>query len=208
MPPITPRAYPASASAAAFPLGGIGAGNVSLGARGDLRDWEIFNRPAKGTRLPNTFFAIRAQAGAAPPVTRVLEGPLPPPHALSHGYHPTSAAGLPRLASATLRGAYPIATVEFADERLPVAVALEAYTPLVPLDPDDSGLPCAIFTYTVRNTAPEPVRLTLVGSLFNPVGGVTYDRFGNLAAAGLGGNVNELRDGPGLRGLLLRSEGP
>lgn len=198
------RAYPASASAAAFPLGGIGAGNVSLGARGDLRDWEIFNRPAKGTRLPNTFFAIRAQAGAAPPVTRVLEGPLPPPHTLSHGYHPTTAAGLPRLAAATLRGAYPFATVDFEDAALPVLVSLEAYTPLVPLDPDESGIPCAIFSYTVSNPSAAPVRLTIVGSLFNPVGGVSFDRFGH--PAGLGGNRNELRDDGALRGLLLRSE--
>ncbi|HCP99560.1 MAG TPA: hypothetical protein DIT99_02160, partial [Candidatus Latescibacteria bacterium] len=32
----------------ALPLGGIGTGTVSLGGRGDLRDWEIMNRPAKG----------------------------------------------------------------------------------------------------------------------------------------------------------------
>ncbi|SVD42236.1 uncharacterized protein METZ01_LOCUS395090, partial [marine metagenome] len=30
----------------ALPLGGIGTGTVSLGGRGDLRDWEIVNRPA------------------------------------------------------------------------------------------------------------------------------------------------------------------
>ena len=36
----------------AFPLGGIGTGTVSLGGRGNLRDWEIFNRPAKGKNLP------------------------------------------------------------------------------------------------------------------------------------------------------------
>jgi uncharacterized protein (DUF608 family) len=29
----------------ALPLGGIGTGTVSLGGRGDLRDWEIANRP-------------------------------------------------------------------------------------------------------------------------------------------------------------------
>src|SRR5580765_5840442 len=48
-------------SEVAFPLGGIGTGTVSLGGRGQLRDWEIFNRPAKGKHLPYTFFAIQTQ---------------------------------------------------------------------------------------------------------------------------------------------------
>lgn len=201
-----PRSYPASATAAAFPLGGIGAGNVSIGARGELRDWEIFNRPAKGARLPNTFFCIRAQAEGQPAVLRVLEGPIQPPHDLSHGYHPSTGAGLPRMAASTLSGVYPIATVSFEDPRLPLRVSLEAYTPLVPLEADESGLPGAVLAYTVTNTSAARVAVTLVGSLFNPVGGVAFDRFGNLAAGGLGGNVNELREEGGLRGVLLRSE--
>src|SRR4029079_19620266 len=92
------RTYPATASALAFPLGGIGTGNVSLGARGDLRDWELGDRPAKGKRSPNTFFCIRVQVGDAAPIAKVLEGPIPAPHDLSHGYHPNTAAGLPRFA--------------------------------------------------------------------------------------------------------------
>ena len=47
----------------AVPVGGIGTGTISLGGIGDLRDWEIMNRPAKGfcgtpkgNRAP--FFAI------------------------------------------------------------------------------------------------------------------------------------------------------
>lgn len=35
----------------AFPLGGIGTGTVALGGRGQLTDWEIFNRPSFTTRL-------------------------------------------------------------------------------------------------------------------------------------------------------------
>ncbi len=200
------RTFDAGKQALAFPLGGIGTGNVSLGARGDLRDWEIFNSPGKGARLPNTFFAIRAQAGEAPAVTRVLEGPIPPPHDLSHGYHPATAAGLPRLPGTTFRGEYPFAWIDFASDPLPLAVRLEAFTPLLPLNPDDSGLPCAIFTYTLRNTGATPVAITLAASLINPVGGPAFDAFGNLAAGGTGQNVNEYRAEERVRGLHLRSE--
>jgi uncharacterized protein (DUF608 family) len=201
-----PRKYPHTATAAAFLLGGIGTGNISIGARGELRDWEIFNRPAKRSMLPNTFFAIRAQAAGAPPVARVLEGPLQPPHALSHGYHPSTGAGLPRLRGATLSGAYPFAEIEFTDDTLPLQVSLEAFTPLIPLDAEASGIPCAIFTYTLHNPTSTPVDLTLVGSLYNPIGGVGFDRFGNLNSETIGGNRNLFREQDGLRGLFLTTE--
>src|SRR5271170_89341 len=35
-----------------FPLGGVGAGSLGLGGRGQLRDWEIFNRPNQGFAPP------------------------------------------------------------------------------------------------------------------------------------------------------------
>ena len=147
------RSFDATHTAVAFPLGGIGTGNVSLGARGELRDWEIFNQPNKGYSLPNTFFAIRTQIGRQEPVARVLEGPLPPPHTLSHGYHPITNAGLPRCARTIFRGEYPFAQIDFHDPHLPVAVRLEAFTPLIPLNPEDSGIPCAVLTYHVTNTS-------------------------------------------------------
>ena len=46
----------------ALGLGGIGTGTVSLGGRGDLRDWELVNRPAKGFTPKYTFFALYAKA--------------------------------------------------------------------------------------------------------------------------------------------------
>ena len=200
------RTFDATHRVAAFPLGGIGTGNVSLGAAGELRDWELFNRPNKGGQMPNTFFALRVQAADGPPITRVLEARRPAPHDLSHGYHPLSGAGLPRLAGARLRGEYPFATIEFEDPTLPVQVELEAYTPFVPLDPQASGLPCALFSYTLTNTTAAAVNLTLVGSLINPVGGLGFDRYGSLHGGGVGRNVNEYRDQADLRGLFLYSQ--
>ena len=201
------RTFDSSAAAVAFPLGGIGTGNVSLGARGDLRDWEIFNRPAKGSVWPNTFFAIRTQVAAEEPVGRVLEGPIQPPYTLSHGYHPAHNAGLPRFANTTFRGEYPLATIDFEDDALPVQVELEAYTPLVPLNPDDSGLPCAILTYTVHNRTDVPVKMTLAGSLINPVGGLRQDKFGNIDANKLGQTVNKVLQAKEFQGLFLAAEG-
>src|SRR5262245_37302380 len=61
-----------------LPIGGLGTGTVGLGGRGDLRDFEIANRPAKGFRPDTAFFAIRVRSGDGPPRGRVLEGPLAP----------------------------------------------------------------------------------------------------------------------------------
>src|SRR5215216_953319 len=123
---MTMRTFTSEAAKVAFPLGGIGTGTVSLGARGDLRDWEIFNRPAKGTQLPNTFFALRAQSEGSEAVSRVLEGYVQPPFDPSHGFDPSTGIGLPRFANCTFRGEYPFAEIDLSDAAVPVSVTLEA----------------------------------------------------------------------------------
>lgn len=201
------RFFNSAATALAFPLGGIGTGNVSLGARGDLRDWEIFNTPAKGNLLPNTFFALYVKPEGESPTTRVLEGPIAPPHTLSHGYHPITTAGLPRLENCTFRGEYPFAQIQFADTSVPLEISLEAYTPLVPLNPEDSGIPCAIFTYTLRNTSSKAVALTLAGSIMNPVGGLRRNVYDFVEANNRGKSINEFKSGQTFRGLNLYADG-
>ncbi|MFC0531389.1 GH116 family glycosyl-hydrolase [Phytohabitans kaempferiae] len=193
------RAYPGTASQAAFLLGGIGTGNVSVGARGELRDWEIFNWPGKGNYLPFSFFAARVVGAGAEPVTRVLEARLPGPHAKSHGYYNGELAGLPRLAESTMWSTYPFVYVEFRDDELPVRVTMEAFTPFVPGDESDSGIPGAVIRYHVQNPTGADLTVSLVGSLANALGFAGYDVFGNLK---LDGNVeNERRDSPHCRGL-------
>src|SRR5210317_168521 len=85
----------------ALPLGGIGTGTVSLGGRGDLRDWEIMDRPAKGFTPDCCFFALYAKTAGKPAVVRCLEGPV---HAdLYEGEAGCAAAnhGLPRFRSSS-----------------------------------------------------------------------------------------------------------
>ena len=201
------RSFDDKASALAFPLGGIGTGTVSLGARGELRDWEIFNRPAKGVTLYNTYFALRVKPEGGRAVARVLQAPMHPPFDKSHGFDPQTGAGLPHFRSTTFRGEYPFAWIDFHDDALPVRVSLEAFTPLVPLDAENSGIPCAILTYDVTNVGELPLEVTVSGSLFNPIGHDTFDPTDQARRHRLGKTVNSRRDGHGLRGVFLTAEG-
>lgn len=200
------RAYDTSAGAFAFPLGGIGTGNFALGARGEFRDWEIHNYPEKGRTLPISFFAIRSQIEDQAPVTRVLEGALRPPYHLSHGHHPVTTMGLPRLENTSIHGEYPFVSFTFEDPILPVNVELEAFTPLIPLNPADSGIPCAIMTYTVTNPTDQPVSITIVGTLANPVGVPEYNPFENVWSVKYGRSVNTFRDEEGFRGIYMTND--
>jgi len=175
-PPLAPLDYPRTFTGRnlkmiGFPLGGIGTGTVSLGGRGQLRDWEIFNRPDKGNELSYAFPAIWAKVGERGPAVRVLESRLQPPYELNaSGLGSDNAPGLPRLAEATFTGAYPFARVMFSDPQLPVQVRLEAFNPLVPLDVEASGWPVAILRYTIRNANSAPARVGIAWSIENPVG--------------------------------------
>jgi non-lysosomal glucosylceramidase len=176
----------------AFPLGGIGTGTISLGGRGQLRDWEIFNRPDKGNSVRYGFPAVWAKVGDHDPVGKVLEARLQPPYEMNaSGLGADNAPGLPRLAEGTFTGAYPFAHIAFRDPKLPVEVRLEAFNPLVPLDVDASGWPVAILRYTVRNPNPSSAKVALAFSIENPVG-----KEGRQAA---------FREKPGLSGLFMNN---
>jgi non-lysosomal glucosylceramidase len=191
----------------AFPLGGIGTGTVALGGRGQLRDWEIFNRPAKGTSLPFSFFALWAQAEGAPPVARVLERRLLPPYVADRGLPPWRVAGLPRLGEARFYGSYPLARIAFDDDTIPVQAELEAFNPMVPLDERDSGLPVVFFLWRLANRLARPVDATVAFSLLNAVGydGQTPFTRGRRLLL-FGGNLNTWRSEPELRGISMTGE--
>lgn len=164
------RGIPHTSERAAFPLGGVGTGNVSLGARGELRDWELENHPDKGRANPYSFFAIHAAPEGEQAVTRVLEARITGRRDLDAGYGFDQLAGLPRLAGATMYGEYPVVDLDFEDDVLPVEVSLHAFTPLVPLDPDESGIPAAVLRYRVTNPGRARVRVTVAGSVTHTAG--------------------------------------
>ncbi len=185
-----------------FPLGGVAAGSIGLGGRGQLVNWEIFNRPNKGYRPAYAFPSIWAQAPGAKAVTRVLESRIQPPYEGQDGLGSSNAPGLSRLESADFTGEYPLAHIDFEDSALPVEVKLDAFSPFIPHDPEDSGLPVATLRYAVRNPGHTAVRVGIAFSIENPVA-PRADDGGAAQQQPDQGRKNEFRSGDGLAGIVM-----
>ena len=185
-----------------FPLGGVAAGSLGLGGRGQLCNWEIFNRPNKGNTPSYAFPAIWVQSGTAKPVAHVLESRIAPPYEGQDGLGSRNSPGLSRLEGAAFTGEYPLTHISFEDNTLPVHVELEAFSPFIPHEPDDSGLPVAILRYRVTNPGPSTAKVGIAFSIDNPVGAGESNR-GAAAQEGDGGRRNDYRNGDGVEGLVM-----
>ena len=76
--------------------------------------------------------------------------------------HVTTAAvkrlqDLPGIKGLTMTAKYPIVEVDYEIPGLPVAVSMEAMTPLIPNDAKNSSFPVAQFAFTVKNTGQSSV---------------------------------------------------
>ena len=200
----------------ALPLGGIGTGTVSLGGRGNLLDWEIMNRPAKGY-IPYTgqqlgpFFALNLKGADGKSWTRALEGPLPFfVYEQSHGSTAMN-HGLPRFRDCSFAAAYPLGQVFLSDPDMPVEVRLQAFNPLIPGEPDASGIPVAVLRYVIKNKTGQGLKASVCGTVPNFIGSdgsnLSRDWKGDPVVAGTNKNRNEFRDGPVVSGILMSSAG-
>ncbi len=169
----------AKTSQISFPLGGIGTGCIGLAGNGRLIDWEIFNRPNKGSVNGFSHFAIRAERDDKVIDARILHGDLIAPYQgelqgdtfSSFGWGPRREylTGLPHFERVDFRGEYPLAELTFHDESFPGQVKLRAFNPFIPLNADDSGIPAAFFKLSVTNTTDAPLTYTFAGVLTNPL---------------------------------------
>ena len=195
-----------------MPLGGIGTGSIGLGGRGELRDWEIMNRPAKGhcgVAVGNEapFFAIRAGGFVS-----LLEGPVAAEEYDQAEGRSVNHHGFPRFASASFSAAYPYGRVSLDDPASPVGVELVGFNPLIPGDSEASSLPVASLTYRVSNKTGAPVEVSIAGALRNFVGCDGTRRrntwYGEpLVPDGACSNRNAAVEANGLRGVLMSSDG-
>ena len=142
-----------------LPVGGICTGQLYLGGDGKLWHWDIFNE-VKGTGDGH------------------YRNPPKPASPLDQGFAlMVSSAGQSQVraldhtgwSDITFNGEYPLGFVTYTDPASPVSVSLEAFSPFIPLNPDDSGLPGTVMRFTVKNTSARSVEAELAGWLENAV---------------------------------------
>ncbi len=189
--------------ALAFPLGGIGTGHFCICGDGGFRQWQIFNQVNHLAYLPGTFLAIRVWRAGSESKAFVLqssalyseEGFEPAPLVTDH-ILPDQAKHLmetlPGVTSIRVVGQYPVARFEYKDENLPLDVELKAFSPLVPLDQKNSGLPVVFLALRLRNPGTDQVEASCLASLQNAVGWDGATPISGTSCPLYGGNVNSL----------------
>ncbi|MBA3686228.1 MAG: hypothetical protein H0W72_13455 [Planctomycetes bacterium] len=198
--PVLRRYDSAHLARIAMPVGGIATGSLSLGGRGDLRDWELGNTPNKGFVPNKTMLLLWAQEAGAKPVTRLLEGPLEAwQHEGAFGC-PVTNQGWPRFREASFAAAYPFGQVELSDDDVPLEATVQAFNPLIPGDVPASSHPVAVLRVVLRNRGRKPVRASVCANLENFIGN-------DKNTKGVKANRNRWREEKGLRGIAMETTG-
>jgi uncharacterized protein (DUF608 family) len=142
-----------------LPIGGICAGQVYLGGDGRLWHWDIFNQPIR-TGPEHYAHPLEPHYPLEQGFAVAVEGPS------GSQIRPLDRRGFSRI---RFRGEYPLGIVEYSDPQCPIAIRLEAFSPFIPLCPEDSALPLTVMEFTVENRHQEPVRCRIAGWLENAV---------------------------------------
>lgn len=150
----------------AMPLGGIGAGNISINGAGNLIDPEINNRPNRGADCGYTHFAVKVEKDGEFIDSRFLCGNEDLDLNGFGGGAPFRMKGR-HFDSVTFHAAFPFATVELSDSRFPATATIEAFNPFIPSNDRDSSIPAAFFNITLTNTAAEPLTFHLLQNVSN-----------------------------------------
>lgn len=148
-----------------MPVGGICCGCVYVGGDGRLWLWDIFNQNQIG--VVTKILPIKLESFNLKEINN-LEGtlylepltqasPLQQGFALSITYNGKTV--VKRLFQddwdeVTFEATYPVATIRYTTQDLPLEVTLEAFSPFIPGNAHDSGLPATIQAISIKNTSP------------------------------------------------------
>ncbi len=168
-----------------MPVGGVCAGQVYLAGDGRLIFCDIFNQYVNSgygqinykVARPASELASRKGFYNAPDIDQGFalqvetdDGPI---------VRTLDREGFP---GTRFCGEYPIGYVEYRDDDFPLDVRLEAFSPFIPLNADDSALPATVLEFTLTNKSTKPCSAALAGWLQNAAGYFSAEPFAGAAA--------------------------
>ena len=163
-----------------MPVGGICSGCVYVGGDGRLWLWDIFNQNQLG--VVTKTLPVKLESFNIKEINNVhgslyLEplnevSPLQQGFALSIKQNGTTV--IKHLQQddwdeVTFESTYPVATIRYIDSNLPLEVSVEAFSPFIPGNADDSGLPATIQSITIKNTGSSNISVEVIGWLENKI---------------------------------------
>ncbi len=96
-------------------------------------------------------------------------------------------------------GSFPFTNIEYNDEKLPVDISMEAFSPFVPHDADSSSYPAIIFSFRIYNQGTKKVRASVAMSWQNDIAMEPF-----LNGIRPQGNINRLVEAP-VNGVLMET---
>ena len=161
-----------------LPLGGIGCGTLQLfpdGTRGvftGLNNWEkplgqlhwFRAGTAEDYRVSNPFAIFVNSKNKK--VSKFLQK--------------TPIDKCPTIEKIEFEADFPIGKLYFKDRDLNLDISLHAFSPFIKNDNKNSALPCAIYTFKVKNPTKEAVTVSILASAINAVGNWNVGRFNKV----------------------------
>ncbi len=185
----------------AFPLGGIGTGNISIAGNGAIVDPEINGHPDREKECGYTNFAIKAVCGGRVIDSRLLAGDYI--HDAmgtirgKYGEGNSPLSGLKHFEKSVFCGEFPFTKIKLSDSSFPAEISLEAFNPFIPSDEKNSSIPAAFFTIEIKNTSDTEIEYTVLGTVSNLLknGGLNrYSEDNGIKMITLNGAADKNRD--------------
>ena len=163
-----------------MPVGGINTGTVYLGGDGRLWLWDIFNSQQEGIDPKSVDWGTELHVGKK---VRSRDGsayvqPARDIRPMEQGFAFKIQVGkqtyLKKMIAddwdeIVFEATYPMASIRYISKELPVEITANVYSPFIPLDEKSSGLPCTIYSFSVKNNSQMPVSVSILGWLENKV---------------------------------------
>ncbi|HET9485975.1 MAG TPA: GH116 family glycosyl-hydrolase, partial [Chryseosolibacter sp.] len=136
----------------AFPIGGMGAGMFCLEGTGAISHMSVRNKPDVFNE-PGMFGAIAVKGDAT--TAKIVEGPSPDWKRFGQPNSGNGSGGtifgLPRFDKASFLTRFPFGHITLEDDGFPLKAEIKGWSPFIPTDADNSGLPAGALEYKFVN---------------------------------------------------------